>query len=498
MTDTFRFRSLVALSLGLSLVLAPFSKAEANHCSLAGAGHFTTALDLVQKSKMDRDEFGRLPILPSKSSLLSQGTALNAVVDLECLKDPSRGTRRFEWLNELAASKPAGTNARAYSWRLERDWDFYLLQTEIEAEPCLEMVSPERRYYMLSTFNDPMANEQSHLSRIGYDNSVRSFLLAMMTRPKVVIAIVDTGVDFAHPDLAWNQWLNPGEVGGNGVDDDRNGYIDDFDGFNFASGNSTTGPEGDWPDNRHGTHVAGLAAGRIDNGEGGSGVAGIAKVMSLNVFGATGYSRSSILENAIRYAADQGADVINMSLGGREYSRTMQSALEYAIRKGSFIVTAAGNDGIELCDDPTSFDFVSPAIYSRGLEGMIAVGSTDSGSGRFSSFSNYSPAFVEIAAPGAFSSSTGLLGLLSTLPDGKYGYLAGTSMAAPITSGAVALAITWLKANQHSITPGRLEAILKAGSRRDSGLRDAVQEGRVLDLNAMIAYLRANYPAPRH
>lgn len=494
MTETFRFQVSVAIALSISVAVSGLTAAEASQCSLPQLSRFSRPLELSPKKKLDRDEFGRLPILPAQSALLSEGTRLNAVVDLACLKDSGRGPQRLDWLKNLASSHPEGTTTRSYAWRLERDWDFYLLQAELEGEPCLEMVSPERRYFMLSAFHDPIANEQVHLAKIGFDQVIRNFLLAMMTRPKLVIAVVDTGVDFTHPDLAWNEWRNPGEVDGNGVDDDHDGYIDDFNGYNFASGNAHTGPEGDWPDNKHGTHVAGLAAGRIDNGEGGSGIAGLAKVMSLNVFGESGYSRSSILENAIRYAADHDADVINMSLGGREYSRSMQSALEYAIRKGSFIVTAAGNDGIELCDDPTSFEFVSPAIYSTGLEGMISVGSTDTVNGRFSAFSNYSPNFVEIAAPGAFSSATALLGLLSSLPGGKYGYLAGTSMSAPVTSGAAALAITWLKANRYPVTPARVEAILKAGSRLEANLVEAVQQGRALDLITLSAYLRANYP----
>lgn len=494
MTETFRFRRRSAFVLSLFLALGAALPAEANRCAIPGFGSLSRPLHFSQAKKLDREEFGLLPILPAKSALLSVGTALNAVVDLSCLKDPARGPRRLDWLKNLAAAKPEGTTTRSYSWRLERDWDFYLLQTEIEAEPCLEMVSPERRYYMLSAFNDPLADEQGHLAKIGYTQVIRSYLLPMMTRPKVLIAVVDTGVDFSHPDLLWNRWMNPKEVDGNGIDDDRDGHIDDFDGYNFASGNNQTGPEGDWPDNKHGTHVAGLAAGRIDNGEGGSGLAGIAKVMSLNVFGSSGYSRSAILENAIRYAADHGADVINLSLGGREYSRSMQSALEYAIRKGSLIVTAAGNDGIELCDDPMSFEFVSPAIYASGLEGMLSVGSVDTANGRFSAFSNYSPQFVEITAPGAFSSSMSLLGLLSALPGGKYGYLAGTSMSAPITSGAAALAITWLKAHRYPVTPGRVESILKASARREAHLQGAVQAGRTLDLNLMTSYLRTNYP----
>lgn len=450
--------------------------------------------------KLSRYEFQSLPILPSGSALLTRGTELNVVVDGACLVDPVRGPKKLDWLRQVRRElrlPNADSQTRSVRWTLQEDWDFRSLQGVLEEEPCVELVSPEGHFYVNEVFNDPFIKDQTHLAAIRFQQAIPEFFLPLMVRRDVTIAIIDTGVDFTHIDLRANRWINYKEIPKNGVDDDGNGYIDDVNGYNFASDIADPSPQGDWPEKHHGTHVAGLAAARIDNRNGGIGVNGVAKIMSLNVFGINGYTRSSILENAIRYAADRRMDIINLSLGGREFSRTMRSVLQYAINKGSFIVSAAGNDGIELCDDPASFDFISPAIYGSSIDGMIVTGSTDTSTGRLSLFSNYSRRLVEIAAPGAFNSEGQLLGLLSTMPNNAYGFLAGTSMSAPVLSGAASLAMTYLRINGYSVSPQKMEQILKAAARKDPALASAVQDGRVLDLVNLAKYLKANYPPKR-
>lgn len=457
----------------------------------------TAANFLADSKKMSRVEFGSLPILPADSALLVKGTELNVLVDTVCLLDPERGPRELAWLNQLKGEAFADPKSpvRSFHYKLERDWDFYVLQNAFEAEPCVQLVSPEGKFFPSSRLSDPFVGEQAHLERLRFHEAMPAFLLPFMLRQnEVTIAIIDTGVDFSHEDLKWNRWTNRREIPGNGIDDDRNGYIDDVDGYNFASKKGNGGPEGGWPENKHGSHVAGLAASRLDNRVGGVGIHGVAKIMSLNVFGLNGFTRSSILENAIRYAGDQGAEVINLSLGGREYSRTMRSALQHAIARGSVIVTAAGNDGIELCEDPGSFDFISPAVYGNSIEGMIVTGSTDAMSGRYSLFSNFSKRLVEISAPGAFTSQGQLVGLLSTTPNNTYGRLAGTSMATPILSGAVAMTISWMKAYRYAWTPAKIESIIKAAAKKDLSMADMVQEGRTLDLLNLATYLNSHYP----
>ncbi len=450
--------------------------------------------------KLSRAEFGALPILPTGSALLANSTELNVLVDMACLHDPGRGPKALPWLIDLAnavkrvPTRKTGSQQISHRWTLERDWDFFELQNAFEQEPCVVLVSPEGRFYIHSTPGDPYYRDQAYLARLNFAKAIEDFFMPILQRPKVILAVIDTGVDFSHVDLRMNRWKNPGEIVANGFDDDANGFVDDVDGYNFASDSNWTGPEGDWPENKHGTHVAGLAAARFDNNIGIVGVHGAAKIMSINVFGQNGFSRSSILENAIRYAADKRADIINMSLGGREYSRTMRAALQYAIQRGSFIVTAAGNDGLELSDNPTSFDFISPGVYASTLEGMLVTGSVDVETGRYSSFSNYSNRLVEISAPGAFTSDGQLVGLLSTVPGDSYGYLAGTSMASPILSGGLALVVTWLRAYRYPVAPKTLELIMRSSARQETGLAAAVQNGRTLDLQKLALYLKTNYP----
>jgi subtilisin family serine protease len=432
---------------------------------------------------------------PAAGSNLSAGTELNVVVNLSCLRNAAHGNPRLPWLNNLAASLQhlRVSGLRSYVWRLEKDTDFFELQRAFERESCVHLVSPNNTFFMHAAFNDPMIPNQEHLKSLRFADALNDLYIPLLVRKKVVIAVIDSGVDFTHPDLQASRWFNRDEVGGNNRDDDRNGYVDDVHGFNFAIEKGDVGPQGDLPEAKHGTHVAGLAASRADNGVGGVGVNGVARIMALNIFGPNNTTRSALLENAIRYAADNGADVINLSLGGREYSRTMRAALDYAIAKGSFIVTASGNYGLELCDNPDSFGFISPAVYSSTISGMMVTGSVDAGSGRLSVFSNYSKRLMEITAPGAYLSEA-KLGLLSTIPGDTYAYLAGTSMSAPVLSGAASLVFTWLRTYRYPVSPQKVETILRAAAKKDPSLADWVQEGRTLDLPLLVEHLKTNYP----
>lgn len=483
------------LSLCASVVLA-----EPSDC-LSSSHTYNAPFPALEDGgkKLSAQEFG-LRSFFAGPLFLQAGVELNVVIDTQCLATSAARAPGLEGLRKLTRAPvgPERNPVRSVYYRLDKAWRFSDLQSAFESEPCVKMVSPDRKFYLSHrhlNVSDPLQRKQVHLQELRFYDALPGFMLPMMVRVNpVTIAIVDTGVDFQHPDLKFNRWRNRGEIPGNRIDDDRNGYVDDVHGFNFPSVKGDSGPEGTWPENRHGTHVAGLAAARIDNRVGGIGVHGLARLMSLNVFGGNGFTRSSVLENAIRYAADEGAQIINLSLGGREYSRTMRSVLQYAISKGSFIVAAAGNDGIELCDAPTSFDFISPAAYGSSLDGMMVTGSVDVNTGRLSGFSNYSAGLVEISTPGAYSSMGELIGLLSTTPHNSYALLAGTSMAAPVLSGASALVYSWLRAYQYPISPQQLEKILKESARRERGLIGVVQEGRTVDLAALLRYLKENYP----
>ena len=237
----------------------------------------------------------------------------------------------------------------------------------------------------------------------------------------VIVAVVDSGVDRTHPDIDANIWANPGELAGNGLDDDGNGLIDDAVGWDFV-GSFYGNPQ---PDNDpsdvlgHGTHVAGTIAAEGDNGLGVVGVAWKAQVMVVRALDDSGSGLDSTLANAILYAVNEGADVINASWGGPGFSSAIRDAVDYAHAHGVVFVAAAGNNN----QDAIGF-------YPAGLSAAITVAASDPFDEK-ASFSNFGNK-IDLAAPG--------VDILS-LEKGTGGYvrLQGTSMAAPHVSGAAAL-----------------------------------------------------------
>jgi subtilisin family serine protease len=238
----------------------------------------------------------------------------------------------------------------------------------------------------------------------------------------VTVAVVDTGIDYNHSDLTHNIWLNPGEIAGNGLDDDGNGLVDDVRGWDYI-GQSYTSPT---PDNDpmdvqgHGTHVAGTIAAEGNNGLGVIGVAWQAKVMALRGLGDDGFGLESTLAPAIVYAADEGADVINASWGGPGQSPILEQAIEHASGLGALFVAAAGNNSADVS-----------TFYPANAPRALAVGATKEDDG-LASFTNTGNK-LDVVAPG--------VAILSTSPGNFYFSLQGTSMAAPHVSGAAALIV---------------------------------------------------------
>ncbi len=237
----------------------------------------------------------------------------------------------------------------------------------------------------------------------------------------IVVAVLDTGVDRNHEDLRDNIFTNNGEIAGDGIDNDNNGYIDDFYGWNFIDNNNNTSDV-----HSHGTHVAGTIA-ASKNGFGVTGIAYDAQIMPVKVLGDDGSGSYESVANGIRYAADNGADIINMSLGGDAPSSILRSAVEYAASKGVIVVMASGNDG-----DSTTMGHY-PAAYAT--DWGIAVGAVDRNS-NLASFTNRSGIFplTYVTAPGA--------SVYSTTPNNRYDSYSGTSMATPHVAGVVALMLS--------------------------------------------------------
>ena len=279
--------------------------------------------------------------------------------------------------------------------------------------------------------NDPMFNELWNLHNTGETggtagadvNAPQAWQVATGGDRETIVAVIDTGVDYRHPDLAANMWVNSAESDGIlGLDDDRNGYIDDIYGYDFCNS------DGDPIDDAgHGTHVAGIIGAVGNNGVGVVGVCWKVKMMAVKFLdaGGTGYDSDAIA--AVQYATLMGAQVMNSSWGDG-YSRSLEDAIRAAGNKGILFVASAGNDQGNNNDVNPHY----PAAYS--LDNVISILSTDYND-KLSQHSNYGPTSVDLGAPGGDSACQ----IYSCYLNGRYTYMYGTSMASPHISGACAL-----------------------------------------------------------
>jgi subtilisin family serine protease len=263
---------------------------------------------------------------------------------------------------------------------------------------------------------DPMLDEQWALTEPAATGAPEAW--TQSRGDGVVVAVLDSGVQLDHPDLAQNLWRNADEVPGNGVDDDHNGYADDVNGANVMTTNGNVSD-----DEGHGTHVAGIIAAAAGNGAGGSGIAPDAQIMAVKVLDANRSGNSSLLARGIRYAVDEGARILNVSLNGDGTSPDLDEALRYANERGATIVTSAGNNSRDIDVQPSY-----PA--SSTVPAVLDVTASDK-TGALIPLANRGLKSVDLAAPGAM--------ILSTARGSGYEYRAGTSMAAPYVAGSLAL-----------------------------------------------------------
>jgi subtilisin family serine protease len=299
------------------------------------------------------------------------------------------------------------------------------------ADPRVVRVEPDYLMHLDATPDDPDLPMLWGMLRIrapgAWDLTAGS--------PSAVLASIDTGVDYTHPDLAANMWRNPGEIAGNGLDDDGNGYIDDIHGM--ASAPDVTDPADPMDVQGHGTHTAGIMAGVGDNGAGVAGVAWRSGIMALRFFSADGLGATSDAIACIDYAVAmkrRGVNVvaINASWGNGEYSAFLRYAIKTAGDAGIIVVASAGNGGDDEVGDDNDAVPYYPASYDNA--NIIAVAASDSADA-LAPFSNFGASTVDLAAPGA--------AIWSTVPSLKakdgYAFKSGTSMAAPHVAGTIAL-----------------------------------------------------------
>ncbi|RMD94861.1 MAG: hypothetical protein D6813_01445 [Calditrichaeota bacterium] len=289
---------------------------------------------------------------------------------------------------------------------------------ECNADTNIEYAEPNYIYHTFVTPNDPRFPDMFGLDKIdapeAWDKTTGS--------KSVIVGVIDTGTDHQHEDLKANIWINNGEFGNgrenNGIDDDGNGFVDDFQGWDFI--NNDNNP---FDDNDHGTHVSGTIGAVGNNNIGVVGVNWTVSIMPLKFLGADGSGETADAVDAIVYATKMGAKVLSNSWGGGGFSRALEDAIKFANQHGVLFVAAAGNASSNNDSFPTY-----PANYQ--VDNVISVASTTRND-NLSGFSNWGKKTVHLAAPGSE--------ILSTLARDRYGLLSGTSMATPHVSGAAAL-----------------------------------------------------------
>lgn len=315
------------------------------------------------------------------------------------------------------------------------------LMSHLSDRSDIEFVQPNHIYRTQLTPNDPLVNDQYHINLLNMPDAWN----ISTGNKNIVIAVIDTGAKIDHVDLKNQLWVNTGEIPNNNVDDDGNGFVDDVNGYNFAEKNALISDS-----NGHGTHVSGIAVAQTNNGLVTAGMGFNCSLMVLKASRSDENSfRESDLLSAMTYAINNGADIINMSLGGFGNSPLLEEKIEEAVAAGILVVVAAGNRNVNLD---------SVAFFPANVAAAITVSASDQNGEFDNTYSNYG-SVVDIMAPGTSVVSLGLSTTRSAA------VLTGTSMSAPMVSGALGL----LKAFAPNADPTLLIQALKATA-TDKGL----------------------------
>jgi subtilisin family serine protease len=317
-----------------------------------------------------------------------------------------------------------------------------------------------------SAASDPMLDQQWALADPGAIGASEAW--TQSDGSGVLVAVLDTGIQLNHPDLAANVWTNPNEVPGNGIDDDKDGVVDDVHGANMFDLSANVND-----DNGHGTHVAGIVAARQNNGIGGSGLAPAAKILPVKVLDANMSGNTDTLALGIRYAVDRGAKILNVSVNTDASTEVVTSAVAYAGAHGAIIVASAGNNSRNIDLTPSyPASLPDPAVFSIAAEddtGLLWNGS------------NTGPLSVDVAAPGDH--------IVSTANGSSYQSRTGTSAAAPFVSASLAL----LSSVRPDLPMSELRAAISATAHRTTLLSSLLGGGR-LDVGAAMHRVLAGRP----
>ncbi len=341
----------------------------------------------------------------------------------------------------------------------------------LQQNPLVEIAEPNYIYRAVKMPNDPSFGKLWGLRNFGQNDArgagtsgididaVRAWDITQGSED-TVIAVIDTGVDYNHPDLKENMWVNEAEANGKpGTDDDGNGYVDDVYGYNFVDAEHPTADPKD--DHGHGSHCSGTIGGRGDDGKGIVGVNWRVKIMAIKFLGGDG---GGTLEGAIRgidYATKMGAKIMSNSWGGGGESQTLKEAIQRANQAGALFVAAAGNDSANNDTNPHY-----PSSYN--VPNVLSVAAIDNNA-QLASFSNYGKKSTHVAAPG--------VNIYSSVKDGKYDSWSGTSMATPHVSGVAGL----LASKEPTLTHLQLKQRIVSTIKPLSSMRNKVSSGGMVN-----------------
>ncbi len=439
----------------ISAMVALFFIAKASNASNVEVELSDKFLDVKQTviEEYKKNSLWRSDDILDKNSMIIKflSTATNFDIDI------------FEREFNLKNKRNLNSDLKIYYYEMENEIEMSLnFLTNINKSLLVEYVEPN---YRCSINDEPYYYQLWGLKNqnyLGVDINVENAWKKTKGNNSVIVAVIDSGIDYNHIDLKNNIWKNTKEFPNNNIDDDKNGYIDDVLGWDFY--NKDNDPMDDYS---HGTHISGTIA-ASENEYGIIGIAPNVKLMALKIFGQRGGASSfSDIISAIEYAHKAGASIVNMSFGGKGNSVGLYESIKYF--KDMLFISAAGNNATNNDYNP-----FYPANYD--VDNNISVSSIDINKS-LSYFSNFGFKSVDIAAPGS--------SIYSTMPGGKYGYMQGTSMATPHISGACAL----VKSYDFNLTPAQIKQIILSNVKPLSTLTGKIKTEGIVDCNKALDIL---------
>jgi hypothetical protein len=346
-----------------------------------------------------------------------------------------------------------------------------------KSNPFIEYAEPNYKYYALNSPNDPYFTEQWGLENTNNFDIDATLAWDITTGGDVVIAVIDTGVDYAHPDLLQNIWINPYEIPGNNYDDDENGIADDYYGANVLCFDPyltayCKNPSDPMDDHSHGTHVAGIIGAVGNNGIGVTGVNWKVKIMPVKFLTGDGWGTLAGAIMAMEYVLNMKRKGVNIiatsnSWGAGSFSYALMDAIKELMKEGILCIAAAGNSSADNAIYP-----LYPASYN--LLNVIAVSAIDR-YGKLAWFSNYGKTTVHVGAPG--------VDILSTVLGGEYEKFSGTSMATPFVSGIAGL----ISSSNPSLKWYEIRNLILAGGEKIQSLENRTITGRLVNAKNSIS-----------